>query len=468
MIKGMVEAVREDKLWKNANRWHTEWKPNTIAGLEELKKVDMPSLSDEELGQHLNRVLTFVLERVEIHMLVTAADFLVAEFAITCQDLLGWDGNKSLRLFSGLSSQTTEPTNRLIGLARMVRERPAVRKLFEHVTRETPQQFAEVDSDFATVYERYMQEFAHRTLRWDVNEPTMAEQPELILRLIRDQINSQYDPQADATVLERERAAVLAEALQILSSRSPEDRQKFETALMHAEYAYPIREDHEFYLANAPLALMRYALLEAGRRMVGRGQLTSTEDIMFLEWEEALSAFHNQTDVRPTVIRRKGELAWVKANPGPASYGPTPPPPPSFDAFPPEARHLMRVLMWQMENMLVAPDTQSDERTSLKGLAASAGQYTGPVRIILSESEFGKLQVGDVLVCPTTQPPWSVLFPNVGALVTDSGGILSHPAIIAREYRVPAIVATANATSLLKDGQIVTVDGNTGRVEVQV
>ena len=73
---------------------------------------------------------------------------------------------------------------------------------------------------------------------------------------------------------------------------------------------------------------------------------------------------------------------------------------------------------------------------------------------------------GDVLVCPATPPMWSVLFSNVGALVTNTGGILSHPAIIAREYRVSAVVATGNATSLLKDGQVVTVDGNTGTVEL--
>jgi len=73
--------------------------------------------------------------------------------------------------------------------------------------------------------------------------------------------------------------------------------------------------------------------------------------------------------------------------------------------------------------------------------------------VILNESEFGKLQPGDVLVCPITTLVWSVLFPSVGALVTDTGGILSHPAIIAREYRVPAVVATGNATSVLRDGQ---------------
>nr|NIU60525.1 hypothetical protein [Stutzerimonas stutzeri] len=127
------------------------------------------------------------------------------------------------------------------------------------------------------------------------------------------------------------------------------------------------------------------------------------------------------------------------------------------------------VLMWQIENMLATQDSQQSEPTDgtrLRGLAASPGQYTGPARIIMSEAEFGKLQAGDVLVCPTTQPPWSVLFPTIGALVTDSGGILSHPAIIAREYRIPAVVATGNATSYLKDGQIITVNGNDGIVRI--
>jgi pyruvate,water dikinase len=99
-------------------------------------------------------------------------------------------------------------------------------------------------------------------------------------------------------------------------------------------------------------------------------------------------------------------------------------------------------------------------------MAASPGTYTGPARIILSESEFDKLRPGDILVCRITSPSWAMLFPIIGAIVTDVGGVLSHPAIIAREYRVPAVVATKNATALLKDGQVVTVDGTAGTVAV--
>jgi pyruvate,water dikinase len=88
------------------------------------------------------------------------------------------------------------------------------------------------------------------------------------------------------------------------------------------------------------------------------------------------------------------------------------------------------------------------------------------VRVIRNEGEFGKIRAGDVLVCPITSPVWSVLFASVGALVTDTGGILSHSAIIAREYHIPAVVATGNATTLLRDGQIVAVDGSAGAVRI--
>ena len=119
--------------------------------------------------------------------------------------------------------------------------------------------------------------------------------------------------------------------------------------------------------------------------------------------------------------------------------------------------------MWMIESQFATQFSQQAKPTEsgvLRAQAASPGQYTGPVRVIMNEAEFSKLQAGDVMVCPTTQPAWSVLFPSVGALVTDSGGILSHPAIIAREYRVPAVVATGNATSTLRDGQMVTVDSS--------
>lgn len=126
-------------------------------------------------------------------------------------------------------------------------------------------------------------------------------------------------------------------------------------------------------------------------------------------------------------------------------------------------------MVWLVDRVFEIQQSAREQArgTSLGGVPAAPGRYTGPARVIMNESEFDKIEPGDVLVCPITSPVWSVLFPSVGALVTDTGGILSHPAIIAREYRIPAVVATGNATRLLRDGQVVTVDGGTGIVEVR-
>jgi phosphoenolpyruvate synthase/pyruvate phosphate dikinase len=103
---------------------------------------------------------------------------------------------------------------------------------------------------------------------------------------------------------------------------------------------------------------------------------------------------------------------------------------------------------------------------TLHGGAASPGRYAGTVRIIHSDAEFDRLRAGDVLVCRVFLPGWTMLLPRVGAVVTDSGGILSNPAIVAREFGVPLVVATGMGTTLLRDGQLVIVDGTSGTVEV--
>jgi pyruvate,water dikinase len=100
----------------------------------------------------------------------------------------------------------------------------------------------------------------------------------------------------------------------------------------------------------------------------------------------------------------------------------------------------------------------------ITGTPASSGSATGPVRVIREPAEFGRLTSGDVLVCPYTNPAWTTLFQRAAAVVVDSGGLGSHAAIVAREYGIPAVMGTGTGTRTLTDGQLVTVDGSTGRV----
>lgn len=111
----------------------------------------------------------------------------------------------------------------------------------------------------------------------------------------------------------------------------------------------------------------------------------------------------------------------------------------------------------------LSPPPRGDANT-VTGLLVSPGVYRGRVRVIRSAVDLSCVRAGDVLVCPTTSAAWTMVFQRAGALVTDAGSVLSHTAIVAREFGLPAVVATANATSVLKDGEEVIVDGTRGTV----
>ena len=104
--------------------------------------------------------------------------------------------------------------------------------------------------------------------------------------------------------------------------------------------------------------------------------------------------------------------------------------------------------------------------SDITGVSGSVGKAVGSVRVIKSPEEFDKLQAGEILVCTYTDPEWTPLFTLAAGVVVDTGGTLSHAAIVAREYKIPAVLATGNATEKLKDGDMVIVDGTNGTVVI--
>ena len=235
------------------------------------------------------------------------------------------------------------------------------------------------------------------------------------MRLLADQVVRNYDPDDEAAALADRRGATRERARAVLAGRSSAN-ENGSSGHWRAERAYPVREDNEFFTASAPLALMRYRLLEIGWRLRDRGQLSSRDDIFFLTWKEALSALSDGDDRRALATRRRGELAFIEQHPGPASYGKQPGPPPSFDALPAESKLMMTALVWYMDRVFEAVPSNREQQADgrvLNGIPASPGRYTGRVRLITNESDFDRLQPGEVMVCPITSPVWSVLFPSV-------------------------------------------------------
>jgi pyruvate,water dikinase len=131
---------------------------------------------------------------------------------------------------------------------------------------------------------------------------------------------------------------------------------------------------------------------------------------------------------------------------------------------------MTRAIVAYLRGIQALPEHEAETGPStcmVQGIPAVAGRHRGVARVIRDEGEFNRLGVGEVLVCPMTSPAWSILFERAGALVTDYGGVLSHPAVLAREYGIPAVVATRDGTRRIPDGAIVLVDGTAGIVTVE-
>src|SRR5262249_23721797 len=142
-----------------------------------------------------------------------------------------------------------------------------------------------------------------------------------------------------------------------------------------------------------------------------------------------------------------------------------PPPPPDLSGLPPAAARMMQAIGLALGSVFGSSEAPHEEST-LRGLAASRGIYEGPARRISHPSEFDRIHKGDVLVTESTTEAFNILLPLLGGIVTDSGGLLSHAAIVAREYGIPGVVGTREATERIADGVRVRVDGDAGEVTV--
>jgi rifampicin phosphotransferase len=218
--------------------------------------------------------------------------------------------------------------------------------------------------------------------------------------------------------------------------RGPRRRARMERWVQAARDGMAFREDSHFYFLM-PLPILRQSLLEIGRRLYDAGVLDEPEDVFHLRLEELEAIDDPVTLDKPESLRatvrvraaRREELAGVRLI-DPAAV------------FPPR----------ELGDAIIT------------GSPASGGLATGRVAVIREPAEFDRLAPGDVLVCPYTNPAWTTLFQRAAAVVVDSGGPASHAAIVAREYGIPAVMGTGTGTSILTDGQLVTVDGTNGRV----
>ena len=348
-------------------------------------------------------------------------------------------GGDAPRLYDGLmrfcETKTSLVNADMASLARLARRDPALERLLCETDRRAIWDEDRLDAvpAFRDAFRRFLEDHGHREVDWDAAVPTWSGQPWVVLENVRLLLESPEIPDATARAfaLREEQAAAERE----LAGRVPEDLRFFASELVRLCRVYTALDDLEHYQTTRLNPPFRRALLALGARLAGRGALARAEDIFFLRRRtlEALMA---------------GELA------------------------PAEALRQARAGGEEYERQRTAEPPWTREESgappaagALTGLPGSPGVAEGPVFRVLSSADFGRFPAGSVLVARTTNPAWTPLFYSACAVVTESGGPLSHGAVTAREVGIPAVMAVHGVLAALPDGTRVRVNGSRGSVE---
>jgi len=442
--------------------WNKEWLPEIQSHLAWWSAFDLRAASMPGLIAHLQETLQRSARLWELHFLIVMPAYTaVSQFDDLHRDLFGGDGAfGSYRLLQGFDNKTLEVDRGLWALSRTAQSLPQIRKVFEEQSAaEVMQALGETPEGraFRAQLRAYLDVYGQRGDKWGLSYATWIEKPDPVFQNLRDYISrTDGDPSARQMALAAEREAVIAEARTQLKGYPQPVVQQFESLLKGAQVGTVLSEDHGFWIDFNSTYCVRRVMMEFGRRLAEGARIGTADEVFYLTMDELLKADPTERgpDLRPRVAERRAVVDHFKNI--------TPPPAVGTDYGPPPDEPMARFF----GKFFGGPPPQSDTPNLLKGHAGSPGKVRGKARVINSLQDAGRLKFGDILVTQTTAPPWTPLFATAGAIVTDTGGILSHCAVVAREYRIPAVVGTGRATAVIRDGQVIEVDGDTGSVRV--
>jgi pyruvate,water dikinase len=304
----------------------------------------------------------------------------------------------------------------------------------------------------------------HRSWNDDLTVPLSA-LPRYIAQIKRGESLNRPTEQ-----LKQARARIIKEYRELLPSA--DDKAAFDQMLDLCHLVFPYVEDHKFYCEHWFISRFYNKMREFGALLANQGLLENSEDVFHLQHTEVK---HALIDVmiawaagskpvggphwKPLVAKRKRIIDALKAWNAPPALGPMP------EAIEdPAVQMLWGITSETLEKWSRPPDKLKENE--LQGFAASPGCVEGIARVLLTVNEIGQIREGEILVCPVTAPSWGPVFNKIKAAVSDIGGTMSHAAIVAREYGMPAVVGTGQATRRIKTGQRIRVDGNQGIVTI--
>ena len=397
-------SVLEGAALELADRWERELRPRVLEINAELQTLRPDRGSPAEAARLLDRLWQLVQEEWTIHFLVVLPALTAAEQAHPGQ-LLGIENPADDAVWQLADAARREAVDDLI---RDFAPAAALDRL--RGTAPGRRFLHELDG--------YLARYGGRARWHELSLPREAEQPTMTLEAVR-----------------------LALELGERPARAPAP----EGVDDRLRAAYALKELHTYGIDYPGLLATREALLGFGHRLVGEGLLDAVDDVWMLERDELRRALTDAADLRALVAERREEQTLGLAE------GVRP-----FLGEPPDER----------TRDTVVESFYGSAGTALNGTGASPGVAEGVARVVAAASDFARIQSGDILVTTMTTPAWTPLFPSLAGLVTETGGILSHAAVVAREYGLPAVVGAAGAVTAIPDGKRVRIDGTSGAISL--
>ncbi len=466
-FKRMCEINRdywETKRYRNAlARWDNNVKPQAVVKLKSLQSVECCNLTDEELLAHIRICFQTARQMVGVHHHFTYTAFIVlGDFIHQVCDWTGLDPLAVLNLVQcmapvrlallGLDQSTWSATVEefrsnpiLINLLTKAVEEPAKADLFLNELLSTP---GAVQKGLRS----FIDSCGHRLVDgYDINSETYIERPDLLLKALRALVKAE----------EKQRGTRSPEEVRSLVPE--EKRAVFDELLQDVLTLDRLRQERGLFSDLWAVGILRQAYLEAGSRLEATGAISSAGLILEASVSELKSLFGDDPLVSSEELeRREVYRQTFIVSDVPAALGPRETMP-DLSGLP---SYMIRSLIGLKTavSLAVDPPESNSDASGLTGIPASLGHAEGPVRLIHTCSQLSEIQRGDILATRQSTAALNGIMPLLGGIVTEYGGILSHQAILAREFGIPCVVGCSGAMQKLLNGQRVHIDGNNGTV----
>jgi len=455
------EAARtafESKLWvKDLERWDKEYKSDSIRRNRKLEIVPLQKLDTEGLITHLREVSDNAKEMVYRHHIFTVPAVIpVGRYLASTLEWTGLDAGVLLAPLKGTSKVSIGAYAELLEVGAALTSSGIGPKDFEgQPAKETLAALKQRQDRLGSAVRAYLDAIGFRLAGgYDVADPCVIELPEMLIGAIWSSTEATSRCGADDAAVARVRDAV------------PEPhRARFDEILDDVRRTSRLRDERGMYNDIWGTGIARQTILEVGRRLAAARRIDEVDNALDATMDEQIALLRGAGGPsKAELVERTTWRCTAPLSEVPQFLGDPPTPPPPLDGLPPHAAEALRAVGVAMgELFMPAAPTPGP---SIVGKPVSPGSYTGTARLVRHSGEFNRLLKGDVLVTTSTSSAFNVVLPLLGAIVTDRGGQLSHAAIVAREYGIPAVVGTLKATAVIPDGARIRVDGSTGRIDV--